>query len=324
MTHRMIASYLLTALLVSPMALALQRPDEPASEKASDKGPMALLDAGAEPRQALRYSPAKGAKGDVQMVRRMEMRQTFAGMDVPAMTMPPLHMVARIEVTDVADNGDISFTVQYPETLVPETPGVQQMAHQQMTMMLKILEGVTVNGLVSNRGQVKNVEVRKPQGLEGAMAEQVDDMWGWWSHLFLPVPEEPVGAGAKWEMKSTISQRGMSIRQTATYTLKEVKNGEMTLELHLTQEAGGQSMRSASLPPGTSMRLESYKGRGNGTLTQRLTDMFPARAAATDENDVEIKVIRGEQPQDLSQHLKTNVTLEPKTADSEESGDAAQ
>ena len=108
------------------MLSAVHAQDEPAGDEKPATGAsevkVTLLDAGQEPRVALRFRPEKGAVSEMEMVMRMQAKQTMNGVEMPSQKIPPMRMVVALNVDDVAENGDALVTGRFVETEVLDEP----------------------------------------------------------------------------------------------------------------------------------------------------------------------------------------------------------
>ena len=74
--------------------------------------------------------------------------------------------------------------------------------------------------------------------------------------MIVPLPAEPVGAGARWRVVTILRQRPAYVKQTAIYTLSSAavasKAGPATWKLHikLTRVGEQQAIQDPLLPPG--------------------------------------------------------------------------
>jgi hypothetical protein len=82
-----------------------------------------------------------------------------------------------------------------------------------------------------------------------------------------PLPEEPLGVGAKWEVAQAVETGGMRLDQKATYEITAMDATSATMALTLDQRAENQTLTPPGMPPGAGATLVSMAGTGTGRLT---------------------------------------------------------
>lgn len=89
----------------------------------------------------------------------------------------------------------------------------------------------------------------------------------------IPFPEEPVGIGARWEVRRTLDNHTHDVDQVVTYELVDLAGSRGQLRITVEQSADPQPLHN--LPTGAQARLDTYVGRGNGEAVFDLTSMTP-------------------------------------------------
>jgi hypothetical protein len=127
--------------------------------------------------------------------------------------------------------------------------------------------GATGKDILSSRGVKKWSEMTAPPG---GNAADLDRFWQNMEGTSAPFPEEPVGVGARWEVRQQVVSQGISMEQTTYYTLVSRKGNKAVVSLAIAQAAAPQNLSLPDLPPGSSARLESFSGSGSGSQTINL------------------------------------------------------
>jgi hypothetical protein len=73
--------------------------------------------------------------------------------------------------------------------------------------------------------------------------------------LSVPVPDEPIGVGARWQVVTVLRQSGAYLKQTATYTLRERTDQRWRVHVKLLRVGEQQTLLDPRLPPGASVDL---------------------------------------------------------------------
>jgi hypothetical protein len=102
---------------------------------------------------------------------------------------------------------------------------------------------------------------------------------GW----IVPLPEEPLGVGARWTAVVVLRQGLGVVKQTARYHLVEATAERLVLEVDLRRVAEEQRVQAPELPPGTSLELLALFRSVTGRLELSLQAPLPIAAELTIE-----------------------------------------
>ena len=128
---------------------------------------------------------------------------------------------------------------------------------------------------MNDRGRTLSANMKVPEGAPADVKQMIDSMQRGVQNFSAPLPDEPVGLGAKWEVRMVIEAGGLRLNQTATYTLKELSSDGYSADVSLKQSSGKQEMKLPNLPPGTTVEVQSMTGEGAGTLRAQLNHLVP-------------------------------------------------
>jgi hypothetical protein len=124
-----------------------------------------------------------------------------------------------------------------------------------------------------------------------------------------PLPEEPVGQGARWETRSRVSEP-VAMDRLSTSTLEEVAADGFRLAVAVTGSADAQDMHNPALPEGVTARIKSMKLSGKGTLRGRFDLLMPVESTMKAEQDGEMTITaEGQDPREMSQHVTLNMSI---------------
>lgn len=209
-----------------------------------------LLDAGSEPRRALRHTFAKGKlKLELEAATKVS---GPGGMALPSMT---LRGPIEAEVVDVKKAGDARFKFSAgPLVSGSKAPGGEGAGLGELLGLSgassapKQIKG---QALVSPRGVVSEFHLDEGGGVGDSPVESGD-----------PFPEEAVGVGARWEVTSVVRERDGLMHQTSSYELVRLDKKQVTTKLSRTQTPLNADETTAS-------------AASTGELTFRFGDVFP-------------------------------------------------
>src|SRR5262249_50062203 len=93
--------------------------------------------------------------------------------------------------------------------------------------------------------------------------------------MSMPLPEEAVGLGARWEVRQRLNSNGIVMFQKAEYTVTAIDGNAVTLSVKTDQTAPAQDISNPAMPAGASMHLAKMSGTGTGTVALRLDGLVP-------------------------------------------------
>lgn len=282
-----------------------------ATAQVAAKSPVKLLNAGSEPRTVLRLHPPADDKQTMNMTIKMGMVMSAAGKTMPAMDVPEMLMTMDVAVKNVSDNGDITYEMQVSDVdVVTNANSTAAMATATKSSLAK-MRGISGVGKISDHGIIKAVEMKRPDDADPQLNQMLEQMKDSFSSSSLPLPEEAVGAGAKWEYKTKIKSQGMTIEQTTGCELIALEGDRLTLRSTLTQSAANQKFESPAMP-GMKMDLNKLTGTGTGDTTVDLTHIMPAMGTMDQKTAISLGMNMGQQKQTMDMKIDMRIKLESK------------
>jgi hypothetical protein len=269
-----------------------------------------LLEAGAEPRKVLRLHPKPDDKQTVTMTIKMAMEMGLGETKTP-MKLPPMTMVLDLNVKGVSPAGDISYEMATTDATTGEEPGVLPEVAAALKTAMANLKGSKGKGTITDRGLNKSTEFQVSAGSDPSMRQATDQMKEALSGMTVPLPEEAVGAGAKWEVRLPLKSQGMTMEQTTTYTLVNAEEEKITTKAAIVQRAGNQKVSNPAMP-GVKLDLTKMSGTGTGETTFDLSQLGPQSAAVESHSEVSMAMNAGGQKQAMTVKIDLNVQIEGK------------
>ncbi len=215
---------------------------------AAPKSPVKLVDAGTEPRKVLRFHGQPGDKQSTLMVIKStaDLGNGTAPVTAPAMTLP-----LDITTKGVAANGDITYEIVIGDISVADDTNVPPPTLQAIKTAMGAAKGVTMTGVMSDRGISKKTDVKAPPGSSPQLQQAVEQMKEGFSNMDSPLPEEAIGPGAKWEIQRPTKIQGTSGQQTESYQLLSVDGDHLNTSMILNMAATNQVTQITSTMTGT-------------------------------------------------------------------------
>ncbi|HTR43753.1 MAG TPA: hypothetical protein VMH87_19240 [Pseudomonadales bacterium] len=238
----------INALTAPPERPAAETNAEAQPAPAAPKSPVKLMDPGSEPRKVLRFHSQPGDKQSTLMVIKsvVDTGTGSAPITAPAMTLP-----MDITTKGISPNGDINYEIVIGDITVADDTNLPPQTLQAVKTAMSAAKGVTITGLMSDRGISKKTDVKAPPGSTPQLQQMVEQMKEGFSNMDSPLPEEAVGPGAKWEIQRPLKTQGLSGQQTESYQLVSLDGDHFNTSLVLNTASSNQVMQITSTLTGT-------------------------------------------------------------------------
>jgi hypothetical protein len=225
-------------------------------------------------------------------------------MKIPEITMP-----AELTVKNVSAQGEIQYELVMGEPTVANEPAGDPQVAEAIKASFASVKGTTAQGRMSSRG-LNKVEMKMPAGATAQTRQSVDQTREMLMTMSMPLPEEPIGPGAKWEVKLPIKSQGLTIDQTTIYQLVSADGEQLTVKATVEQRAANQKMQHPALAL-MKADLTKMTGTGNADLKLNLAQVLPHGTAAM-KTDLAMAVNVGNQKQVANMKSDVNVRVESK------------
>ena len=252
--------------------------------------PLELLDAGAEPRQELRFTPTVNSQQTVTLTMDMDVTMSIGGQTPPTVDTPAVEMKMETEVTKVDANGDIYADFSYSEVDVVAAPNTPPKLVNLMRSQLQNLVGLQGSFIMDAQGNTRDINFDLPEELDPKTQQMLEQMSNSLKQISSPLPFEAIGLGAKWRVSNDLAINGMSINQAATYELVGLQDDIATLQVSVEQNAPSQTINQPGLPPGASVKLESLDSKGQAKIEIGLGQIMPIIATISLNSNTQMKI----------------------------------
>ncbi|UQA57385.1 hypothetical protein [Polyangium aurulentum] len=243
--------------------------------KLGGKPVVRLIEAGAEPRATVSYALKKGPTKPFSMGMDMQMGMKAGGMNLPATSLPRMIMLFDLAAGDRTAAGDWLVDGKLQRVDVEAKGPAQEKIAGALRPSLDSMKGLAMTYYVDEKGRVHDVKTKLPPTMPEQAAQLMAGMNQSIESMMAPLPEEPVGTGAKWEVIGRISANGADLLQVSTFTLKDRKDTLLTLDVGVKQLAAKDEVNAPGMPPGTTARIKSFQSGGTGSSSLDTTDVAP-------------------------------------------------
>ncbi len=167
-----------------------------------------------------------------------------------------------------------------------------------MNEQLSPMAGTSNTMLVAEDAEVVEVRAGKLGGVEppAELKSFLDSAWQSQPRYPFRLPGAPVGIGAEWHFRETLSAGGVKIIQVSTMRLVGLDEDLAVIKVSSRQEAPSQPVPDPILP-GQTATLERYRGDGTGDLVVDRVTGVPLRGKFTTSATMTLDVERGGKPE---------------------------
>jgi len=252
-----------------------------------------LLEPGAEPRADLSYVIAKGPAPKLGMTMDMSMNMS-SGAQKNAAKLPRMGMTLDGAAAEKNDAGEWKILAHLVGITVDGKDGGQaEQIAAAMRKQVEAMKGLGISYWLNPKGRVRDAKVELPKGFPASAQALVEGLNQSFESMVAPLPAEPVGLGAKWQVVSRMSASGVDLLQSATYTLTARDGEHATLDVAMTQLAASDTIKSPGNPGGAVAHVKSFISGGTGTTRINTSSVVPEGGVTTMKTSVKISVSQG-------------------------------
>jgi hypothetical protein len=171
------------------------------------------------------------------------------------------------------------------------------------------MKGLGMGYWISPKGHVRDVKLDVPKSFPAAAEQMLQGMNQSFESMVAPLPNEPVGVGARWQVVSRMASAGADMLQSAMYTLKARDGGKATLEVTLVQLAASDSIKAPGMPPGVTAQVKAFSSGGSGTSQLDTKNVAPDTGSMMLKTAMDIAVKGGGQGDESSVETQTKVQI---------------
>jgi hypothetical protein len=274
--------------------------------QAHERPVITLLDPGAEPRRPLRYRLTEGAREALVMRTNLTIDSTTDGVPTATVEYPPMVMHLGLHIASKPSDSQARYTFALESVEVEDAPGVRPEILESMRQHFRTVTGMTGSAHVDARGFNWDARMDRPRDMSPATQQMMDSASQSMDQVSAPLPEEPVGQGARWELRQTIEQNGVTLQQTTLFELIEVDGTRGILTTRITQHADRQPMTTSGAPGATEML--SLDSSGSGRIYFDLDRLVP-RSTLDMRSDYTLRITSGDTPQTVATHVDMRIEV---------------
>jgi hypothetical protein len=277
--------------------------------KAGARPVVKLLDPGAEPRAVASYALVKGAAKPLQMGMDLEMGMDAGELKLPSTRLPRMVLVFDFSAGDQKGT-DWPIEGKLRNVSVEAKGAAQDQIAAALRPQLGALAGIGMTYFLDVKGRVRDVKVTLPDSLPAMAGQMMSGMTQSLESMTSPLPDEPIGVGATWEVLSRIVANGADLLQISTFTLEKREEKLLSLDSVVRQYVAKETVNPPGMPPGTKARLVSYKFKGGGKTVFDTADVAPrsGSSSANSAMQIELQMEVDGKPEKQKTSVETSMT----------------
>jgi len=237
-----------------------------------------LVDAGQAPKKALRTPLEAGDKRSIRIRSGWTLETMYGPMVKTTAVMPSLAYELTTEVNEAAEQGaEVSFRVK--NITVAAGEDVKPAKVKNVEKAATRLKGAKGTFSIDAHGIVERFSIDAPTDDALLLSDMVDQIRQAIRASSLPLPQEPIGKGAKWTVTQTIEQRTAKITQTSAFELVKMQGDRVEVKAEHTAAAPEQVLKFPGSRSGATFGLDKVELAGSREGTWTLGKLGPSSAS---------------------------------------------
>jgi hypothetical protein len=287
-------------------ALAVTACEDPERPAPAASVTLTLLEAGREPRAALRYPSEPTPPTKMSLSLRLAMKMEMPGSPVPPVTMPGLRLL--LDIASAEKDGKVRYQFTVADADLTSTDNAHPSLLAEMRKGVGSLVGASGQLMVDARGTRSDLTLALPSGIGQELGQFMNSAKLAIGQMVVPLPAEPVGPGAKWEAVEVVSQDGITVREKTYFELVALDGPRALIRTQTVQSADRQRAALPGLPDGVTAEVVSLRGSGAGEVELDLRRLVPGNMREEVETGVFFTVRQSQTERTMS--LTANSGLE--------------
>lgn len=298
------------ASVVTAPVVTAPAPESTLKSKMENDGPVVtLLDAGTEPRKALRYRFNPSLVDTMVIEMLMSMSTKMDGTPLMDMDMPLTRMFVAIGREGITNDGNLHYHAVFYDTEVEPNKDANPMLVGPYQEALEEMVGMQFSGTVTDRGFQTDMELSLPEGVSGEMDSSMKQMEQTMQNMSAPFPVEEVGVGARWSVFMPFSANGINGSQTTTYEVKAMHGDQVEMVVSVVQDFPNQEVASDELPAGTTLELTGCDSTAHGFLNATLNNSLMTTSGMVSDMEMFMAITTGGVTQNMSTAIKMDMKM---------------
>jgi hypothetical protein len=269
-----------------------------------------LLEPGAEPRSDLSYALSKGTAQKMAMAMDMAIGVKTKGQSLPQTPMPRMTMTFDTSATDKNAAGDHKIECRLTSTSVDASGAQQEQMAKALRPQIEAMKGLGMLYWVSPKGYAHDGKLDVPSTVPAAAQQIMSGMSQSFEAMVIPLPAEPMGVGARWQVVSRLASGGADILQSTIYTLKSKSGQKATLEATMVQLAADDTIHTPQMPAGMNAKVRGFSSSGSETTQLDLKSVVPEGRNTSLKTSMDLTIQGGQAGTGEDSTVETTTTVQ--------------
>ena len=234
-----------------------------------------ILDPGREPRRTLRYDLHLAQYLSIvlltQIATNLVMVDPVAGKVVRDSDTPTIREILGVEVKAKLPDGSVRLAWKLEATSVLDDVPLEAKQRANLETTRAALVGMHGEARLNPRGVMSEATFDLPPGAPASVASLLEAMRDALTKMYVPLPVDPVGLGATWEVASGFPMMGAKVATTWRDHLVALDASSARWEMTVTMTARDQPIATSGM---TGM-LHTLTGKGHGEVGWSPHQMMP-------------------------------------------------
>jgi hypothetical protein len=277
----------------SPQAVIAQTvPTVSPTVPTSTPAKLELLDAGATPRQEIKFRPLANSQQTLTMTMGMSMDMVFGETPMPKTNIPKIAMKVDLKVGKIEPSGDINYSFNYSEINAIADRDTPPELTASIQKSMQTLVGFGGDLVIGSDGRVKSQKLKLPKTIEPSMKQSLEQLTKSLEQMSTQLPSQPVGVGAKWQTTNSLTVSDIQLNQSMIYEVVALDASGMTVKCKISQSAPPQNIAvpGAAANSNTKIKVDSLDSTGEGTYVMRFDSLLPVSGNMSSVTDSKMSV----------------------------------
>jgi len=215
------------------------------------------------PREVLRYDMSSSRGQSFTLRVSLQPKLVVEGKKAPGTADVRLDVKGRITFAPSADAASAHRTTVF-ESFAATSQAIPNAALSQLQMQFAALDGLEIRDRMNADGGLEAGELQLPIAPSPEQGGSLQTFIHGLAHALPPLPDEAVGAGARWSATEVVTFQGIQLTQVSSFQLVDADGSTIRVQSKVEQTAKPQAIENAHLPTGTTVHLASLHGEGTG------------------------------------------------------------
>ena len=229
---------------------------------------------------------------------------------MPAMDLPGMKMTFDLAVTNVTPAGDVTYSVAFTDMTAEAAPGMDPSVVAMIQGSAAAVKEMKGTATISNRGVIRSTTFDLSKMSDPNLKQALQQVSSQLEGMALPLPEEPIGPGARWEARQAVDAAGMATYVRTEYELVSATGNAVQLRVKAETTAPPQPVSNPMLGADAQVQVEKLTGTNTGTVTLQLDGLVPTGEMSGTTNTM-MSLTMGGQTQQMGVDIKMKTTVAP-------------